>query len=182
MTCHNQQQSLILKMTPTQVVETSVTINNSHWLWRWLPHRLSKLQSQLTTVIDSEDDFHTGCRNVSHDYSNSRSLRTTQTRTINCIQLQNIDSPGIRYFTVFKNKTLLWHVSDCSSQALGLVSRRIKDHQITASSYSSDWTRPSAGRLLNKGYAPWSPAFFFNKNLLERTLRLRNGLLVWLSV
>ena len=140
MTCHNQQQSLNLKMTSTQVVETSVTINNSPGLWRWLPHRLSKL--------------------IRHDYSNSPGLRTTQTRTINCIQLQNIDSPGIRYFTVFKNKTLLLHVSDCSSQALGLVSRRIKDHQITASSYSSDWTRPSAGRLLNKGYAPCSPAFF----------------------
>ena len=126
-------QTLTLEMTFTQVVETSISINNSpsqdydnlddqpttnidsgydfhtgcrnvslylqqsfsglrqpgrstnhkHWLWIWLPHRLSKRQSQPTTVllrttttwtinhtnlddklttnIDSEDDFHT-CR------------------------------------------------------------------------------------------------------------------------
>ena len=95
---HNQQQSLpglhkpdpmTLKMTSTQVVQTSVTTNNipsqdytnpTKWLWRWLPHRLSKRQSQPTTVLtritqtrpnDSEDDFHTGCPNISHNQQQS---------------------------------------------------------------------------------------------------------------
>ena len=80
---------LTLKMTSTRVVETSATTNNSpnqdytnptQWLWRWLPHRLSKRQSQPTTVLtrttqtrpnDSEDDFHTGCPNVSHNQQQS---------------------------------------------------------------------------------------------------------------
>ena len=83
---HNQQQSfsvihkpdpMTLKMTSTQVVETSVTTNNSpsqdytnptQWLWRWLPHRLSKRQSQPTIVL----------------------LRTTSTWTINQLQTQKI--------------------------------------------------------------------------------------------
>ena len=95
---HNQQQSfsrlhkpdpMTLKMTSTQVVQTSVTTNNSpsqdytnptQWLWRWLPHRLSKRQSQPTTVLlrttqtrpnDSEGDFHTECPNVSHNQQQS---------------------------------------------------------------------------------------------------------------
>ena len=73
---HNQQQSfsvlhkpgrpinykqLTLKMTSTLVVETSVTTNNSP------SQDYTNPDDQPTTNIDSDDDFHTGCRNVSHN-------------------------------------------------------------------------------------------------------------------
>ena len=82
----------------TQIVETSVTTNNSpshdytnptQWLWRWLPHRLSKRQSQPTTVLltttqtrhnDSEHDFHPGCRNVSHNQQSPSQNYTNPTQ------------------------------------------------------------------------------------------------------
>ena len=71
--------TLTLKMTPTQVVETSVSTSNSPY------QDYTNPDDQLTTnttlcckfqlygynTIDSEDDSHTGCRNVSHNQQQS---------------------------------------------------------------------------------------------------------------
>ena len=73
---HNQQQPFSGLHQPGR------STNHKHWLWWWLPHWLFRRQSQPTTVllgttqtrttnqlqtIDSENDFHTGCWNVSHN-------------------------------------------------------------------------------------------------------------------
>ena len=73
--------TLILKMTPTQVVETSVTTNNSPYQDYTNPDDqlttnttlCSKFQLYGHNTIDSEDDSHIGCRNVSHNQQQSLS-------------------------------------------------------------------------------------------------------------
>ena len=83
---HNQQQSfsglpkpdpMTLQMTSTQVVETSVTTNK-------VP-----LRTTQTRPNDCKDDFHTRCRNFSHnqqslsqDYTNSDDQPITNMFTV----------------------------------------------------------------------------------------------------
>ena len=102
---------MTLKMTSTQVVQTSVTTNNSpsqdytnptQWLWRWPPHGLSKRQPQTVTVLlritqtrpnDSEDNLHTGCRNVSHNQQQSFSgLHKPDTMTLKMTSTQVVQT------------------------------------------------------------------------------------------
>ena len=99
---HNKQQSfsglhkpdpMTLKMASTEVVETLVTTNNSpsqdytnptQWLWRLLPHRWPKRQSQLTTVFLITCD----------------QARTTLTRTIRTSHKQKHVLRSISYITL----------------------------------------------------------------------------------